>query len=155
MREREGTVGAAHPHRGRAASRCKAPEGPATFAVPLSCPGTTGLVTSAACEDLAQQHPRAGRSAGTERKPPSPPAWELHAATRRADRRHVQTTATYAKHANTHASCSHPHVHSQSPDLHAEIPACFSLFARCIWTRRTGTPRAPAHPRSALARADA
>lgn len=40
--EREGTVGAAHPCRGRAASHCKAPEGTAAFAVPLSCPGTRG-----------------------------------------------------------------------------------------------------------------
>lgn len=48
-------------------------------------PWHTGLVTGAACEDLAQEHPRAGRSAGMEKKLSSPPARELHAAARRAD----------------------------------------------------------------------
>lgn len=114
MREREETVGAAHPCRARAARRC---------------PGTAGTVTSSAGRDLAQEHPRARRSAGTERKLPSP---QHGSSTLLCHGRAGDTSKpTYTKHTKVHASCSHPHVHIHT-FLHRALVFTLEFLPVCL-----------------------
>lgn len=123
MREREGPVGAAQPCRGHAASAAKGAEGPDAFVIPLSCPGTTGIVTSTT-EGLAWQHPCASRSTGT-----GPGSHNMLKA------QHIRLVL-------------HPHIPSQSPDPTPEFPP-FPSVCRVYLTHQEGPTPTPVHEQSA------
>lgn len=107
---------------GTCCQRAKGAEGLDAFVIPLSCPGTTGIVTSTT-EGLAWQHPCASRSAGTE-----------PGSHNTLNTQHIRLVL-------------HPRIPSQSPDPTPEFPP-FPSVCRVYLTHQEGPTPTPVHEQS-------